>query len=68
MTRPGIEPRSSGPLTNTLLIRPMGNMISKDYNSKNIFTLKHCKNIISKEFVVLLARAVKYTESISAEG
>ena len=29
--RPGIEPKSPGPLTNTLLIRPMSRFLSIDY-------------------------------------
>ena len=31
MTRPGIEPRSPGPLTKTLLIKPMARYISKHF-------------------------------------
>ena len=39
MTRPGIEPRSPGPLANTLLIRPMArlNLIKKYLNWTFIF-------------------------------
>ena len=32
MTRPGIEPRSPGPLANTLLIRPMARINDIDFS------------------------------------
>ena len=39
MTRPGIEPRSPGPLANTLLIRPMARKLInlKKYITEHIF-------------------------------
>ena len=42
MTRPGIEPRSLGPLANTLLIRPMAR-----YETNNWFMVRQFKCLLS---------------------
>ena len=39
MNRPGIEPRSFGPLVNTLIIMPMGSISNRDYSFFSLLPL-----------------------------
>ena len=48
MTRPGIEPRSPGPLANTQLIRPMARLLYFNPRfSKNIFLFSRNSKILT---------------------
>ena len=56
MSRPGIEPRSPGPLANTLLISPMARFISikQPYNFVQIILSHNCLQIIAISYLNLI--------------
>ena len=57
MTRPGIEPRSPGPLANTLTARPMSG--TNELKLSSILTI-YSKQNIYKQYKVLPVYQVKF--------